>query len=45
VRLAVRCEPAIAWAVLTDYENLFHLVPGMRRSRIVSVPGEPRLLA
>jgi len=33
----------IVWQVLTDYESLPSLVPGMRSSRRVSRPGEPLL--
>jgi len=44
VQLFVQSERVIVWRVLTDYENLFRFVPGLRSSRIVSPPGEPMLL-
>lgn len=44
VRLPVQSDRQTAWAVLTDYDNLFKFVPGMRSSRILSAPGEPKLL-
>ena len=44
VQLFVQSERVIVWRVLTDYENLFRFVPGLRSSRIVSPPGEPLLL-
>lgn len=44
VQLFVPSERLIVWRVLTDYENLFRFVPGLRSSRIVSPPGEPMLL-
>lgn len=42
--LLVAVDQRVAWEVLTDYNNLASFVPGMRSSRIVSVPGEPLLL-
>lgn len=44
VRLSVQSERQVVWGVLTDYENLAKFVPGMRSSRIISNPGEPKLL-
>ena len=44
VRLFVQSERVVVWRVLTEYENLFRFVPGLRSSRIVSPPGEPMLL-
>ena len=44
-RLMVAVDQRVAWQVLTDYDKLASLVPGMRSSRIVSAAGEPLLLA
>lgn len=37
----VPADPAVAWAVLTDYNKLAEFVPDMHASRILSKPGEP----
>lgn len=44
VRLSVPGDRQTAWNVLTDYDNLSRFVPGMRSSRVISAPGEPKLL-
>lgn len=44
VRLSVTGDRRTAWNVLTDYDNLARFVPGMRSSRIISAPGQPKLL-
>lgn len=44
VRMDVAGSRAMAWKVLTDYDNLPRFVPGMQSSRIVSGRGEPLLL-
>lgn len=44
VRLSVTSDRQTAWNVLTDYDNLARFVPGMRSSRIISAPGQPKLL-
>jgi ribosome-associated toxin RatA of RatAB toxin-antitoxin module len=41
VRADADVSPEIAWAVLTDYNNLSRFVPDMSMSRVVSAPGEP----
>jgi carbon monoxide dehydrogenase subunit G len=41
VRAQADVAPEIAWAVLTDYNNLARFIPDMSMSHIVSKPGEP----
>lgn len=41
VRADANVSPEIAWAVLTDYNNLSRFVPDMSMSRLLSAPGEP----
>lgn len=43
-KLRVDVHYHIAWQVLTDYDNLARVVPGLLTSRIVSEPGAPLLL-
>ncbi|HSO06248.1 MAG TPA: SRPBCC family protein [Pelomicrobium sp.] len=44
-QLLLPVSPALIWEVLTDYERLADFVPDLIESRVVSAPGEPRLLA
>lgn len=34
-------SPGLTWQVLTDFDHLSDFVPDMRRSRVISAPGEP----
>lgn len=44
-QLLLPVAPALVWEVLTDYDRLAEFVPDLIESRLVSAPGEPRLLA
>jgi len=39
--VAVTVDPATAWQVLTDYNQLADFVPDMQVSRVISVPPQP----
>lgn len=44
-QLLLPVSPGLVWEVLTDYDRLADFVPDLIESRLVSAPGEPRLLA
>jgi carbon monoxide dehydrogenase subunit G len=43
-KLLISAPPALVWQVLTDYDRLSEFVPDLIESRLISRPGEPRLL-
>lgn len=42
--ISVPVSPAVAWAVLTDYERIPEFVPGMRVSRVIETSGNTKVV-
>lgn len=40
----VAASGAVLWATLTDYNRLHQFIPNMRLSRLVSAPGQPKVV-